>query len=151
MASGIIGLLGGLPQSNARNDDDIADRLNHRFTVSVLIILSIVVTTKQYVGDPIKCWHPAHFSGSWEDYTNSYCWIKDTYYLPFEDYIPKAHEYEKRHRITYYQWVSIILLAQAFLFYFPIVFWRSLNERYVDYSKYPQVVLIIDTLYLIKI
>lgn len=129
MATAMIALLGGLPQSNERNDDDISDRMNHRFTVSMLLIMSLVITTKQYVGDRISCWHPAHFSDSWSAYTDSYCWVKDTYRLPFEDHIPKPHEYEKRDRLTYYQWVPIILLSQAFFFYFPIIFWRSLNDR----------------------
>ena len=114
-----------------RNDDDLSDRMNHRFTVSLLVVLSIVISTKTYVGDRIQCWHPAHFSDSWNEYTDSYCWIKDTYNLPFSEHIPRPHEGEKRERLSYYQWVPIILLAQAFLFYAPIIVWRSLNERYV--------------------
>ena len=125
----IIGVLGGVPQSNARNDDDFADRLSHRFSTAILIIFAIVVSTKQYVGDPISCWVPAHFTGNWEEYANNYCWIRNTYYLPFEDYIPKEEEDEKRRMIPYYQWIPIILLIQALMFYLPTVVWRTLNSR----------------------
>lgn len=125
----IIGVLGGVPQSNARNDDDFADRLSHRFSTAILIIFAIVVSTKQYVGDPISCWVPAHFTGNWEEYANNYCWIRNTYYLPFEENIPKEEEDDKRKMIPYYQWIPIILLVQALMFYLPAVVWRTLNSR----------------------
>lgn len=64
-------------------------------------------------GDPINCWVPAHFTGNHEEYTNNYCWIRNTYYLPFENDIPKPHEDDKRHMITYYQWMPLILLVQV--------------------------------------
>ena len=125
----IIGVIGGVPQSKSRNDDDFSDRLNHRFTTAIMIMFAIVVSTKQYVGEPISCWVPAHFTGSHESYTNDYCWVRNTYYLPFEEYIPKEHEKEKRHMIPYYQWMPMILLVQALMFYMPIMVWRTLNKK----------------------
>ena len=125
----IIGVIGGVPQSKSRNDDDFSDRLNHRFTTAIMIMFAIVVSTKQYVGEPISCWVPAHFTGSHESYTNDYCWVRNTYYLPFEEYIPKEHEKEKRHMIPYYQWMPMILLIQALMFYMPIMVWRTLNKK----------------------
>ena len=125
----IIGVIGGVPQSKSRNDDDFADRLNHRFTTAIMIMFAIVVSTKQYVGEPISCWVPAHFTGNHESYTNDYCWVRNTYYLPFEEYIPKEHEDSKRHMIPYYQWMPMILLVQALFFYLPIMVWRTLNRK----------------------
>lgn len=119
----------GVPQSKARNDDDGADRLSHRYTTAILIVFSIIITTSQYVGNPIKCWVPAHFTGNHEDYTHNYCWVKNTYYLPFEEYIPQEHEHENRHMITYYQWVPLILLVQALLYFMPCLVWRCFNVR----------------------
>ena len=92
-----------------------------------MVIFAIVVSTNQYVGEPITCWTPSYFSGSWDEYTNSYCWIQNTYYVPFEDYIPRQGE--KRDMIPYYQWVPIILLIQGLLFYLPTMIWRKLNSR----------------------
>ena len=60
-------------------------------------------------------------------YANSYCWIRNTYYLPFEDEIPKPDDH--REMVTYYQWVPFILLAMAVLFYLPNVVWHGLNQR----------------------
>ncbi|CAD5119303.1 DgyrCDS7931 [Dimorphilus gyrociliatus] len=125
----IIGVIGGIPLSKSRNDDTSADRLSHRFTSAILVVFAVVVSAKQFVGEPINCWVPAHFSGGWEEYTNSYCWIKNTYYLPFDDHIPKHHEHEKRNIIPYYQWVPIIFLVMALFFYLPTLIWRSLNNK----------------------
>ena len=125
----IIAALKGTPQSRSRYDDDVVDRLNHRYTQALLIMFSMVVTTNQYVGDNIHCWVDAHFSDPWKAYTNEYCWIKNTYYLPLSSNIPKEHEHEKRHMIPYYQWVPLILLGQALLFFLPCLFWRTLNDR----------------------
>ena len=59
-----------------RNDDDMYDRMSHRWTAAQLLCFALLVTTSQYVGDPIHCWVPAHFHGSWEKYTDSYCWVR---------------------------------------------------------------------------
>ena len=48
------------------SDDDIIDRLSHRYTVFALVVFSIVVSTKQYVGEPIVCWCPAEFTGAYD-------------------------------------------------------------------------------------
>ena len=71
-----------------RLDTDMADRLNHIYTTTVLVFLSSVVLCKQYVGDPIQCWTPQHFTKHHDAYTNDYCWISNTYYLPFSEPIP---------------------------------------------------------------
>jgi len=125
----ILGVLGGVSpgQFQSNNDDDAVDKLSHKYTTILLCIFAVIVSSKQYVGDPINCWVPAHFTGNWEEYTNSYCWIKNTYYLPMEEYIPKKHE--QKDMITYYQWVPLILLTQALFFYFPRILWRSLNSK----------------------
>ncbi len=126
----ILSVLGAsTPGAKFSNDDDSTDKLSHKYTTALMVVFAVIVSTKQYVGNPIDCWVPAHFSGSWEEYTNSYCWIKNTYYLPFEDYIPKHEEEDKRETITYYQWVPLILLSQALFFYMPRMMWRTLNSR----------------------
>jgi len=59
-----------LPKS--RYDDDSTDRLNRMLTVGILVVFSFIVSTTQYVGEPISCWTPAHFEDDHEDYTNRY-------------------------------------------------------------------------------
>ena len=107
--------------------DSFCDRLSCRYTVFLLIIFSLLVTTKHYVGDPISCWCPDHFTDSQVDYANQICWVQNTYYLPFETYIPQ--EGEARDRIGYYQWVGLVLACQAVMFYLPRALWRLFNKK----------------------
>lgn len=112
-----------------RNDDDMYDRMSHRWTPALLAGFAILVSSAQYVGDPIHCWVPVHFIGAWESYTDSYCWIRNTYWLHFDEEIPKEIQNREKHPIIYYQWVPLILMIQALLFYLPVVIWRSVNSR----------------------
>jgi hypothetical protein len=125
----MIGLLQGLPNAKGRKDDDFGDRLNYRYTVSILTLFAMIVTSKQYVGTKITCWVPAHFDGSWSSYTDDYCWVKNTYYLPLDENIPKETEEKSIPHLTFYQWVPLILLIQAFLFYGPCLVWRTFNDK----------------------
>jgi len=59
----------------------------------------------------------------------SYCWIRNTYYLPAHEDIPSEEEAANLPRLPYYQWVPMILLVQALLFYLPYGIWMSLSSR----------------------
>ena len=100
-----------------RRDDDCIDRLSHRYTTFLLLIFAIIITSKQYVGDPISCWAPGHFTSSYVDYTNKMCWVSNTYYVSFsQKHIPGPEA--PRKLINYYQWVPLILLVQTVGKYF---------------------------------
>ncbi|XP_048237899.1 innexin unc-9-like isoform X2 [Haliotis rufescens] len=111
------------------SDDDITDRLYHRWTVILLVLLSIIVILVNFVGDPIRCWCPAEFTDSHCNYTEAFCWIKNTYFVPKDDYLPENVPEREDLEIKYYQWVSIILLFLALCFKAPNMFWRMLNTR----------------------
>ena len=36
-----------------RDDDSYIDRLSHRYTVAICVLFCVIVSTKQYAGDPI--------------------------------------------------------------------------------------------------
>jgi len=67
---GIISAGARVVKVHLRNDDDMVDRLHHRYTVLFLVMFTAVVSTTQYVGDPISCWCPAYFTENHVDYTN---------------------------------------------------------------------------------
>lgn len=88
-------------------------RLHYSFTVIILLGFCVVVTTKQYVGDPIDCIKDENVPQS---VINTYCWIHTTYTIPRTlergsrglahpgiDATQDESEF-KYHR--YYQWVS---------------------------------------------
>jgi len=66
-----------------------------------------------YLNKPITCWAPVHFTGAHTKFMTSYCWVKNTYYLPWDDQVPMG-DTEKRQVVPYYQWIPFILLAQVY-------------------------------------
>ena len=46
------------------------------YTVTLLILFALLVTSKQYYGEPINRWCPAHFESSHVDFTNAVCWVR---------------------------------------------------------------------------
>jgi len=60
MVAGFLDAIAKVRQFKFHNDDDIYDRLSRRFSVVLLMLFTVVVSTKQYVGDPIACFAPAN-------------------------------------------------------------------------------------------
>lgn len=119
-----IGLGSGSIDSHV--DDDLVDRLSHLYTAMMFVVFCLIVSSKQYVGDPIHCWVPGHFTSNYAEYTNKICWVSNTYYLPPNEEIPDE---TPRKQIGYYQWVPMFLLAQAILFYLPYIIWWGMNSK----------------------
>jgi len=65
-----------------------------------------------YLNKPITCWAPVHFTGAHTKFMTSYCWVKNTYYLPWDDHVP-MYDDDRRQMVPYYQWIPFILLAQV--------------------------------------
>ncbi|CAK9813513.1 Innexin shaking-B [Anthophora plagiata] len=102
--------------------DTAVFRLHYSLTVILLIAFSLIVTTRQYVGNPIDCIHSKDLP---EDVLNTYCWIHSTYTITaayrkregFEVPFPgvdnsKSHPESERKEYRYYQWVCFMLFLQ---------------------------------------
>lgn len=108
---------------SVRNDDLFVDRLNHRYTVGIIVFFAVVVTASQYSGKPINCWVPGHFTGNYNSYADDICWVSSTYNVPLEEDLPNDENVRKDKMLKYYQWTPFILLLMAMLFYLPRMIW----------------------------
>ena len=123
----LVSAISSIKAAGGKKDDDRIDRLSNKYTVGILIAFTVAVSSFLAFSKAIICWTDKHFTGAWVRYTNSYCWVKNTYYLPLDEHIPK--EGEPRDYIPYYQWIPFILLAQAVGFYMPSVVWHAFNQQ----------------------
>jgi len=125
--------LKGLVKPHAVTIDSSIFRLHYSASVSFLLAFSLIVTTRQYVGNPIDCVHTKDIP---EDVLNTYCWIHSTYTIPSAFWkrigidvahpgIDKTVDPEERRYVRYYQWVCFCLFFQAILFYVPRWLWKN--------------------------
>lgn len=56
--------------SSVTPDDDFVDRLNHHVTCALLMICTVLVSGKTYVGQPLQCAVPHSFNGAMEQVFN---------------------------------------------------------------------------------
>ncbi|XP_045476578.1 innexin inx2-like [Harmonia axyridis] len=130
--------------------DNNVFKLHYKFTVIMLIIFSILLTSKQYFGEPISCNVGSTESGM-KEIIELFCWIHGTYIVSSSlsdtrlPGVSNEYDYAKwGNRVSryvgdslrtdssshviwqkYYQWVCIIFCFQALLFYIPRYIWKS--------------------------
>ncbi|KAG7178197.1 innexin inx2-like [Homarus americanus] len=111
-------------------------RLHYKATMFILVAFSLLITQRQYFGDPIDCL----VEGVDQNIMDTYCWIHYTHTIPSltggvtgldvahpgvaSDAIPgqKVKLEVKHHK--YYQWVALFLYLQALMFYIPRYLWK---------------------------
>lgn len=114
--------------------DNCVFRLHYRFTMLLLLAFSILVTSRQYIGDPIDCSSPS--SNLRENMVDQYCWVSSTISLPKALHknvgtevvyhgVDKHVEGDEVIVHQYYQWVCFVLFLQALMFYLPHYLWKS--------------------------
>jgi len=111
--------------------DNNVFRLHYKATVIFLVAFSLLITSRQYIGDPIDC----IVEGVPASIMDTYCWIHSTFTIPnrvaavvgVEVPHPGVHtgfdEDKKYHK--YYQWVCFFLFFQAAFFYIPRYLWKT--------------------------
>jgi len=130
---GIFGEVKSLVKLDDVCIDNNIFRLHYKASVIVLVVASLLVTSRQYIGDPIDC--------IVEEIPNSvmdtYCWIHSTFSVPAApgadktDFAPfgmlpesQMEEGQDLRYHKYYQWVCFTLFFQAILFYIPRFLWK---------------------------
>jgi len=134
----------GLKQASI---DNWGFKLFYRFTTTILIFSSILVTARQFFGEPIQCDAGSSADGVEGDVLNSYCWMYSTWNVPpkykgscsaGEDYGGITVEEWNEHRTSivynsYYQWVPLYLVFLAVLFYLPRLLWLMIEGGLMEF------------------
>ncbi|KAI6187271.1 Innexin [Aphelenchoides besseyi] len=128
-----------------RLDDTVVDRLNYYYSTVIIMVMSITLTARQYVGQPLQCWVPSEFSKAWDyehvlgNSTLRITVLSTTHFgfLPKKRFHAewmsgKSQSYKQftgvlnfrvSRQLLYYQWVPFIMALQAGFFYLPVIFW----------------------------
>ncbi|XP_014361643.1 innexin inx2 [Papilio machaon] len=116
--------------------DNNVFRLHYKFTVIMLFMFTLMVTSKQFFGEPMHCMSGSDKDDN-KDAINNYCWIYGTYtlksqlngiegkHMVYAGVGPGLNKNDDQIEHTYYQWVCFVLLGQAFMFYIPHYLWKS--------------------------
>lgn len=119
--------------------DNLGFKLHYRFTFGILMVCCVLVCSRQYIGEHIRCiTHnvPGHV-------IDTYCFVLGTFTVPtFENKTtnavsdlyahpgvgpagPHASEEDYIMAHLYYQWIPFLLFGQALLFYLPHFIWKN--------------------------
>ncbi len=125
-----------ISQKKSRDNDYFIDRISHRFTTNLLILLIILATFRRFFFSPINCWVPAELS-RYAAYMERYCWLKGTYYVDQTyDHNMLSIKAKTENILQYYQWVYLFLCIQAFLFYLPRLIWSYVTQTIYEHDLF---------------
>lgn len=111
--------------STATDIDLLALKLHYRATTAILMMFSVIIGTRQLVGNPIDC---DHIEDIPEDVLDTFCWIHLTYTVPAafgkeigKDVVaPGIGPVDGNVKVyPFYQWVLFCLCFQVCLRGFP--------------------------------
>jgi len=107
--------------------DNFTFKLFYKWSLSFYIASFALVQANQFFGDPLAC-ETADDSID-EDAITNYCYMFSKFLVP-DNYRgfcrSRAHENTDLYN-SYYQWVAIFFMVQAFLFYIPRCIWLSME------------------------
>jgi len=119
--------------------DNVVFRLHYKVTVATFLMFTVLITAKQFFGDPINC----HVETLPASIVNVYCWVHGTFTIPefLTDPTGSSHPGVGTHNSMkhakiqhlYYQWVCFMVFGQAILFYLPRHIWKNMEAGRVKY------------------
>jgi len=127
-----------LKSTNVKIDTAVF-KLHYRFTFVLLVACSILVTSRQYVGEHINCIQDSAAIPT--RVLNTYCFISATFSVPKLAPPGKGDmpvyglgPYDEDDDViyhAYYQWVPFVLFGQAIMFYAPYYLWKMWESNKV--------------------
>ncbi|KAL9702415.1 hypothetical protein quinque_005933 [Culex quinquefasciatus] len=136
--------------------NNLAFKFHYRVTFTILLVCTLLVTSRQYIGEHIRCITGGSIP---EHVINTFCFFTTTFTVVNhfnetalqEQSIPHPgvghmHPEDTVKHHAYYQWVPFILFLQAIMFYAPHYVWRTMEGgkiknlvdglRMVEISRY---------------
>ncbi|XP_032666519.1 innexin inx7 [Odontomachus brunneus] len=117
--------------------DNLVFRLHYRVTFLLLLVASILVCSRQFIGEHIRC---IADTGVPIKVIETFCFFTSTYTVVKHLNGTAVQQGELAHpgvgpvgkddpviHHAYYQWVQFVLFFQALLFYMPHYFWRRME------------------------
>ena len=103
--------------------DSFVFRLHWGLTAIALVTFSVIITARQYIGDPIDCIHNKDIP---KEVFDLYCWLHSSYTIPRGLKMPvgaavphpgiltsnRGYEGERKYT-SYYPWVGLVLFLQV--------------------------------------
>ncbi|XP_019871476.1 innexin inx7 [Aethina tumida] len=113
-------------------------KLHYRWTMAILMVSTILVTSRQYIGEHIRCIAdkgvPEHVMNTFCFFTTTFTVIKhmnstslDAKSIPHPGVGPMSYEVDPVKRHAYYQWVPFVLFGQALMFCITKFIWKKLE------------------------
>ncbi|XP_017767584.1 PREDICTED: innexin inx7-like [Eufriesea mexicana] len=120
--------------------DNMVFKLHYRVTFLILLMSTLLVTARQFIGEHIRCIAGAGMSDDVVKVINTFCFFTSTYTvtkhmnitsvelgeIPHPGVGPATSKDSVVHH-AYYQWVPFVLFFQAILFYMPHYLWRNVE------------------------
>ncbi|XP_023322025.1 innexin inx2 isoform X1 [Eurytemora carolleeae] len=118
----------GFLEVNAISIDNWGFKLFYKWTTSLLVFCSVLVTARQFFGSPIQCDAGAARGGIEQNVLESYCWMYSTFNIPreYKGACSAGDQDTNLNTIvynSYYQWVPLFLIFLAVIFYLPRCLW----------------------------
>ncbi|XP_017156611.1 innexin inx7 [Drosophila miranda] len=115
--------------------DNIVFKLHYRWTFVILLVATLLITSRQYIGEHIQCISDAVIA----PVINTFCFFTPTFtvvkhynntaFKNGEIFSPGIGPFnqneDKIKRHGYYQWVPFVLFFQALCFYVPHFLWKK--------------------------
>ena len=122
---------------NGRRKHLLSDKLNSVLTPCILIFFSIIISSKQLIGNPINCIIPQEFKTVWDNYVENYCFLAKVYHVSIKEPIPFNSTERNERSFSFYSWIPIILTIQALIFSIPLLIWDYFTENtLINYQKF---------------
>ncbi|XP_040576862.1 innexin inx2-like [Lepeophtheirus salmonis] len=124
---------------NTISIDNWTFKCYYKISVVLAVFCSVIVTSRQFFGSPIKCDAGSAENAVSKDVLESYCWMYASFDIPLSykgvcsgkdqnDGIDGSIMYN-----SYYQWIPIYLVSLSVVFYLPRCLWMMMEGGLMKY------------------